>query len=260
MSKVCVLGPSGKMGRELIRLIDEDTRGSMALFAAVDRPGSEILGKPLIGSGVVPVDDIAAGLAEADVYIDFTAPEATIQAAQIARERGIAAVIGTTGLGPDGEAAVAALSERVPVVYAANFSLGVNVLLGLAERAAAALGEDFDIEIVEFHHKHKRDAPSGTALALAEALRRGRGDTLEYRLAREGDVGPRGKDELGVLAVRGGDVVGEHTAYFFGDKERLELTHRAGSRSIFAAGALRAASWVVGKPAGRYTMRDVLGL
>jgi 4-hydroxy-tetrahydrodipicolinate reductase len=254
---VCVLGPSGRMGREVLALCG--ARSNVRVVAAVDAPGSEIIGSEVC-AGVVATADLAAGLARADVYIDFTTPAATRRAAEQACERGVAAVIGTTGLDAAAEAAIARLSERAPVLVAANFSLGVNVLLGLAERAARALGQDFDIEIVELHHKHKRDAPSGTALALAGALNRGRGDELALRLERAGDVGARPENELGVMALRGGDVAGEHTAYFLGPGERLEITHRAGSRSIFAAGALRAAAWLAGKPAGRYSMSQVLGL
>ena len=148
------------------------------------------------------------------------------------------------------------------MLVAANFSLGVNLLLVLAETAARALGPGFDFEVVELHHRHKRDAPSGTALALAEALATGRGQSAEglLRTARSGEVGERTPDEIGVVAVRGGEIIGEHTAYLIGDSERIEISHRAASRDLFAAGALRAALWLAGRPAGRYTMRDVLGL
>jgi 4-hydroxy-tetrahydrodipicolinate reductase len=171
-------------------------------------------------------------------------------------------VIGTTGMGTDVETAIEALSRSVAVVSAPNFSLGVNVLLGLAEQAARALGPEFDLEVVEIHHRLKRDAPSGTAIALAQALAAGRGRNLDdvKSFSREGDVGPRPDEQIGVVALRGGDVVGEHTAYLLGDNERIEITHRASSRAIFAAGALRAAAWAAGKPPGRYDMRDVLGL
>ncbi|WP_428264935.1 4-hydroxy-tetrahydrodipicolinate reductase, partial [Haliangium sp.] len=187
-------------------------------------------------------------------------------AARAATDRGIAGVIGTTGLGDEHQAAVDELAARAPVVWAPNFSLGVHVLLALARQAARALGPSFDIEVVELHHRHKRDAPSGTALALAAALDAGRGDgdpgadALARRFGREGDVGPRARAEMGVMAVRGGDVVGEHTAYLLGEHERLELTHRAGSRDVFAAGALHAAAWTAGRAPGRYGMGDVLGL
>lgn len=259
---LCILGPSGRMGAMLIEQARERT--DVRVVAAVDRAHSEVIGREVC-PGVVATSDLAAGLAAAQVYIDFTTPEATrtvLDAAVNApgEDTRPAAIIGTTGLDADALAAVHAAGERIPVLYAPNFSLGVNVLLGLAERAARALGPDFDIEIVELHHKHKRDAPSGTALALADALSAGRDHGLHNRLARAGDVGARASHELGILAVRGGDVAGEHTAYFLGADERLELTHRAGSRAIFARGALRAAAWIAGRPPGRYTMADVLGL
>lgn len=258
MIDLCVLGPSGRMGRMVIELARQ--RDDMRVVAAVDHAGSRIIGEAM-APNVRATDDLDAGLAAAQVYIDFSTPDATRQAAEKALINGsVAAIIGTTGLTNSGRAAIDMLSQRVPVLVAANFSLGVNVLFGLAERAARALGPAFDVEIVEVHHKHKRDAPSGTALALADALRRGRNDALVNRLSRQGDVGARADDELGVLAVRGGDVAGEHTAYLLGANERLEITHRASSRSIFAQGALHAAAWIADKPAGRYTMNDVLGL
>lgn len=206
-------------------------------------------------------DDIVAGVTACDVYIDFSTPEATRIAAHAAAQQRKAAVIGTTGLSAADETAIAELARVAPIVVAANFSLGVNLVLGLAFQAARAL-EQWDAEVVETHHNKKRDAPSGTALAIAQAIAAGRG--LDYqavkRHSRDGDVGPRPAGEIGVSSMRGGDVVGEHVAYFFGDAERIEIAHRATSRSIFAVGALRAAEWVVGKPPGRYTMLDVLGL
>jgi 4-hydroxy-tetrahydrodipicolinate reductase len=206
-------------------------------------------------------DDLAGAFAACDVYIDFTTPASTRAAAELAASRGLPAVIGTTGLDADADRAIDALAKRAPVIVSANFSLGVNVLLGLAETAARALGPDWDAEVVETHHKLKRDAPSGTALAIARAIAAGHGvdyDSVK-RHARDGEIGARPAGEIGVSAVRGGDVVGEHVAYFFGAAERIELAHRATSRSIFAVGALRAAAWLVGKPPGSYTMQSVLG-
>lgn len=245
------------MGRMVLDLAA--ARSDVRVVSAVDRADSDVIGQRVY-PGVEATSELAAGLIRAQVYIDFTAPGATREAAQEAARLGVAAVIGTTGLDDETHAAIDALSERAPVILAPNFSLGVNVLLGLAERAARALGPEFDLEVVEIHHRHKRDAPSGTALALAEAMNRGRDGALTQQHVREGDMGPRPASELGVMAVRGGDVVGEHTAYFLGPNERVEMTHRAGSRAIFAAGALRAALWLAGKPPGRYTMLDVLGL
>jgi 4-hydroxy-tetrahydrodipicolinate reductase len=214
-------------------------------------------------SGAVDLgDDLSRALDACDVYVDFSAPAATRLAAQAAAPRKRAAVIGTTGLGAADEAALVALAKVAPIVVAANFSLGVNLVLGLARQAARVLGPDWDAEVVETHHGKKRDAPSGTALAIARAIAAGHGADYDAvkRHTRDGDVGARPRGEIGVASVRGGDVVGEHVAYFFGPGERIELAHRATSRSIFAVGALRAATWVVGKPPGRYTMLDVLGL
>lgn len=239
---VCVLGPSGKMGRAVIE--SAKARDDLRVASTVD-----------IG------DDMAAGLAKAQVYVDFTSPDGTHKAAQAALAKKTAAVIGTTGLGADQQHAIAALAKVAPVVVAANFSLGVNLVLGLAKQAAQILGPDWDAEVVETHHNKKRDAPSGTALAIAKAIAAGHGvdyDTVK-RHARDGDIGPRPRGEIGVSTVRGGDVIGEHVAYFFGQAERIEIAHRATSRTIFAAGALRAAAWVVGKAPGRYDMLDVLG-
>ena len=258
-ARVCVLGPSGRMGRAVIDAAAG--RDDVAISAAVDRSGAPGLGSD-VGSGVAAQDDLRAGLAASDVYVDFTTPGSTRAAAELARSLNKAAVIGTTGLTPADEAAVAALAEVAPIVVAANFSLGVNLLLGLVQQAARALGTEWDAEIVETHHRAKRDAPSGTALMIAKAIAAGHGSDYDSvkRHSRDGDIGPRPRGEIGVSTVRGGDVVGEHTAYFYGPAERIEITHRAGSRAIFAAGALRAAAWAVGKPPGRYDMLAVLGL
>jgi 4-hydroxy-tetrahydrodipicolinate reductase len=257
-TRVCVLGPSGRMGRAVI----DAAAGSsdVRIVAAVDRAGAPGLGAS--AGGVVATADLAAGLAGCDVYVDFTTPAATRAAADAARACGRAAVIGTTGMGRDDEAAIAGLAAVAPVVVAANFSLGVNLVLGLVRTAARVLGPDWDAEVVEAHHRAKRDAPSGTALMIARAIAAGHGVDYDQvkRHARDGDIGPRPRGEIGVSTVRGGDVVGEHTALFLGPAERLEITHRASSRAIFAAGALRAAAWVAGQPPGRYDMQAVLGL
>jgi 4-hydroxy-tetrahydrodipicolinate reductase len=211
----------------------------------------------------VPIGaDPEAALAQADVLIDFTAPEATRRIAEQAATRGVALVIGTTGLPDAVRAQLAAAAARVPVVASANMSLGVSVLFGLLDRAARALGDAYDVEIVELHHRHKRDAPSGTALAMGEVLAGALHRDLprDARHGRSGQVGERTREEIGILAVRGGDIVGEHTAYFCGPGERLELTHRAQSREPFARGAVRAALWTRGRAPGLYDMRDVLGL
>jgi 4-hydroxy-tetrahydrodipicolinate reductase len=235
-------------------------RADVEVSAAVDRDGA-----PTISTEVVPgiraSSDMAQGFAASDVYIDFTMPGATQHAASLARARKLPAVIGTTGLTPENERALAELSAVAPIVVAANFSLGVNLVLGLVTQAARMLGPEWDAEVVETHHHNKRDAPSGTALAIARAIAAGHGTDYDKvkRHTRDGDVGPRPRGEIGVSTIRGGDVIGEHVAYFFGSQERIEIAHRATSRTIFAAGALRAAAWVVGKPPGRYDMLDVLG-
>jgi 4-hydroxy-tetrahydrodipicolinate reductase len=247
-----MLGALGRMGREIIRLSGE--LDDIDMVAAVDRNEGTV-------GGILVGTDTGAALAGADVYIDFSAPAATRSAATLAAEHQVAAIIGTTGLGPEDEAALATLAERAPVLVAANFSLGVNLMLVLAEQAARAL-PGFDLEVVELHHRRKRDAPSGTAISVGKALAAGRGVAYDeaHLYAREGDVGPRTDDEIGIVAVRGGGIIGEHTAYLIGEEERVEITHRAASRSIFARGALRAAQWIAGKAPGRYSMRDVLGL
>jgi 4-hydroxy-tetrahydrodipicolinate reductase len=255
---VLVLGPSGRMGRAI--LSTAAGRPEVTIKAAVDRPDAPGLGGE-IAPGVIATTELAAALAACDVYIDFTTPAGTRAAASAARASKCAAVIGTTGLTEAENTAIAQLVEVAPVVIAANFSLGVNLIVGLAKQAAQILGPEWDAEIVETHHSAKRDAPSGTALMIARAIAAGRGvdyDTVK-RHTRDGDIGPRPRGEIGVSTVRGGDVVGEHTATFYGAAERIELGHRATSRAIFAAGALRAAAWVVGKPPGRYDMLDVLG-
>lgn len=257
-ARVLVLGPSGRMGHAV--LAAAAGRSDVKITAAVDREGASAVGTQ-VAPGVTATADLTAGLAACDVYIDFTSPDATRAVAQLAAQRKVAAVIGTTGLGADHERAVAELAAVAPVVVAANFSLGVNLVLGLVRQAAKVLGPDWDAEVVETHHRAKRDAPSGTALAIARAIAAGHGADYDSvkRHARDGDIGPRPRGEIGVSTVRGGDVIGEHVAYFFGAAERVEIAHRATSRTIFAAGALEAAAWVVGKPPGRYDMLDVLG-
>ena len=257
-ARVCVLGPTGRMGRAVLDVARGRT--DVRVVAAIDRPDAGALGLEVL-PGVEASADLTAGLEAADVYSDFTAPSATRYAAQLAARLPRAAVIGTTGMSADDEAAIDALAKVAPVVVAANFSLGVNLLIGLVRTAARALGPDWDAEVVETHHRGKRDAPSGTALMIARAIAAGHGSDYDEvkRHTRDGDVGARPRGEIGVASVRGGDVIGEHVASFFGPAERIEIGHRASTRGIFAGGALRAATWVVGKPPGRYTMLDVLG-
>lgn len=256
---VAILGPTGRMGRALIDAAG--SRTDVRIAAALDRADAPVIGRE-VAPGVLATALIDAALAAAPVYVDFTTSAATRAVALAARTRRVAAVIGTTGLDGEADAAIAALAEVAPVVAAPNFSVGVNLVLGLVAQAARALGPTWDAEIVELHHKAKRDAPSGTALGIARAIAAARGQDLGEVgcFARDGDVGPRPEGQIGAVAVRGGDVVGEHTAYFFGAGERVEVSHRATDRAIFAHGALRAAAWVVGKKPGRYDMLDVLGM
>lgn len=206
-------------------------------------------------------DDLAAMLPRSGVIIDFSSPAATEQVLRLAVQHQIPAVIGTTGHGAEEKARLVALASRIPCVWAGNFSVGVNLLFALTRRAAAVLGDDYDAELVEMHHRFKKDAPSGTAARLLEIIleeRRANPSVLQH--GREGLVGARPRGEVGVHALRGGDVVGDHTVIFAALGERLELTHKASDRGIFAAGALRAAGWLVGRPPGLYDMQDVLGL
>src|SRR5581483_10807612 len=258
----------GKMGRMIVKVLAE-TPGAK-LGAAVEHAGSDALGKDAGAlAGVEPLGvaiekDAAAALARAQVMIDFTAPASTAELVARAAERKVAVVIGTTGLGERELEAVRRAAESTAIVHSANMSLGVNVLFGLLDAAARALGDAYDVEIVELHHRQKKDSPSGTALAMARVLADALGRDLgrDARYGREGQVGARTTDEIGVLAVRGGDIVGEHTAYFCGLGERLELKHQATSRETFARGAVRAAQWLrqPARATGLYDMQDVLGL
>jgi len=264
MVKVVVTGAGGRMGTQIVRLA-HGTEG-MVVAGAVDRPGPPI-GKDagaLAGLGpigVPVVDDLAKALAGADAVIDFTSHEASAVHAEVCAGRGVPLIIGSTGFTPEAKARVAAAARRIPVVLSPNMSVGVNVLFELVRQAAKILGDGYDVEILEIHHKKKRDAPSGTAVRLgevaAEALGRDAKDVLAY--ARHGILGERPPWQIGVQTLRGGDVVGEHTVYFCGEGERLELTHRATSREQFARGAVRAAQWIAGRGPGLYDMADVLG-
>jgi 4-hydroxy-tetrahydrodipicolinate reductase len=265
MTRVVVTGAAGRMGTQIVRLV-RATDG-MSLAGAVERPGSAVgqdAGALAFAgpAGVLVVDDLAKALGGADVVIDFTTHEASARHAETCAERGVPLVIGSTGFTPEAKARVATAAKRIPIVLAPNMSVGVTVLFELVRQAAKVLGDAYDVEIVELHHKKKRDAPSGTAVRLgevaAEALGRDPKDTLAF--SRHGIIGERPPREIGMQTLRGGDVVGEHTVFFCGEGERLELTHRAASREQFARGAVRAAQWIVGKPAGLHDMADVLGL
>ncbi len=264
--KIGVVGASGRMGRMIVSIIAQSD--GCVLAGATEVPGSEHLGADagtLAGvgdNGVILGEDAPAMFAGVDAVIDFTAPVATQAHAQMAAEAGCALVAGTTGLEAVHRAALEAAAALVPIVWAPNMSAGVNLLFAVTQQVARALDDDFDIDIVEMHHHHKVDAPSGTALGLGQAAAAGRGvdfDTVKV-LSREGITGERKRGDIGFATLRGGDVVGEHTVVFAGAGERIELTHRATDRGIFARGAVRAALWTAGKPAGLYSMNDVLGL
>lgn len=255
-ARVAIAGVSGRMGRALARLCQQ-TPG-VALVAVSARGSQEL---PPLPSGVRVAPRLQDVLDGVDVVIDFTAAEVTAEHARACAGAGVGWVLGTTGLDAAADGALAEAAQRIPIVAAPNFSVGIYVLARLAAEATAALGEDFDAEILELHHRMKRDAPSGTALRLAEAVTGARGVGREvYRTTRDGMIGARPRGEVGLQTLRGGDVVGEHTVFFFGEGERLELTHRATSRDTFASGAVRAARWLVGQPAGLHGLGAVLGL
>jgi len=264
--RIGITGCGGRMGRML--LAEVLGSGGMKLAGGSDAAGSAVLSRDLgelAGSsplGMAASADTDALFAAADVVIDFTAPAAAVTHAELAAKHGRALVLGTTGLDPAQTKAVIAAAKRVPIVWAPNMSPAVTLLQGLVQEAARRLGEDYDIEVLEMHHRHKVDAPSGTALALGRAAAEGRAIDLAARSqrVRDGHTGPRKPGDIGFATLRGGDVVGDHTVIFAGEGERLELTHRATNRRLFARGALRAARWVVGKPPGLYGMKDVLGL
>ncbi|MFL2666832.1 MAG: 4-hydroxy-tetrahydrodipicolinate reductase [Burkholderiales bacterium] len=261
--KIAVCGASGKMGRALIGCIRDDD--ALALVGALEVPGNSCLGKDaggLLGfdSGVVISSDIDAVTSSADVLIDFTRPEGTIDHMSVCMSNNTAMVIGTTGFTSAQKESISTASATIPLVMAPNMSLGVNVLLRLLKIASTALGDEYDVEIVEAHHKHKVDAPSGTALrmgeVIAESLGRDLSDCAVY--AREGHTGSRKSKTIGFSTVRAGDIIGEHTAVFAGTGERIEIIHKASDRSNFAVGALRAAKFLSGKKDGLFDMQDVL--
>jgi len=265
--KIGVLGCAGRMGRAIIREV-------LGVDGCSLIGGTEVAGNAAIGQdlgalagledvGLEAHDNALDMISKADAVIEFSTPEATLRHAALAAEHGTAHVVGTTGLDAEAEAVLRETAGRTPIVWAANMSLGVNLLCGLAEQVARSLGpEAFDIEIVEMHHRQKIDAPSGTALALGQAAARGRDVALEdvADRSRDGIIGARRSGDIGFAALRGGDVVGDHSVIFAGIGERIELTHKASDRSIYARGAVHAARWLQGKPAGLYTMADVLGL
>jgi len=264
--RLVVMGAAGRMGRMLVRTIGE--MPGVAVAAALERAGSDALGKDAgVVAGLPPVgvpitDDPLQAVVNADGIVDFTAPAASVELAALAAQARIVHVIGTTGLSPSDLKKIDAAARHAVVVRSGNMSLGVNLLAALVERAAASLGPDWDTEILEMHHKMKVDAPSGTALLLGESAARGRNIALAERSvrSRDGHTGARREGDIGFATLRGGSVVGDHSVIFAGTSERLELTHRAEDRAIFARGAIRAALWGRDKKPGHYSMADVLGL
>ncbi len=263
--RVIITGASGRMGRMLVRAVTE--ADGVQLVGATERAGSEWMGRDageLAGMdalGVVLSDDLSA-LPAADVLIDFTAPEACLAHARYVVQNGLGMIVGTTGHTPEQLQELRDILSASPVVMAANFSVGVNLALQLIEQAAGVLGDDYDAEIFEAHHKHKVDAPSGTALAMGRSLAAGRDVDLDdvAVYAREGITGARKAGDIGFSVMRAGAIVGEHKAMFVADEERIEINHVATDRSVFARGAVRAARWLQGQSAGWYGMREVLGL
>jgi 4-hydroxy-tetrahydrodipicolinate reductase len=269
--KIAVAGAAGRMGQMLVREIAR-TEGC-TLAGALEGPSSDMLGREAgevagVGSshrslkGVKIVADVNSALANADALIDFTVPAATVEHARAAADKGVAMVIGTTGLDPQQTQAIHEAAKKSPILWAANMSIGINVLLALIEKTASMLDPAYDIEVLEMHHRHKIDAPSGTALALGRAAAAGRQVKLEdvWRKSRDGHTGARPAGEIGFATLRGGEEVGVHTVMFAAAGERLELSHRAFSRETYASGAVRGALWLEGKTPGLYGMKDVLGL
>ena len=265
-TRITVTGVSGRMGQMLVQAVASNP--NTVLVGALERAGHDWIGRDLgeamggVASGVVVTADAAAALVNSDAVIDFTAPVATIAIAQAAAQAGIVHVIGTTGMTDDEIAQLRTPATRAVIVRAGNMSLGVNLLTLLTRKVAAALDEDFDIEIIESHHNQKVDAPSGTALMLGEAAAEGRGVKLSdvSDSGRDGITGARQRGDIGFSAIRGGDIVGEHDVMFAGAGERIILRHIASDRALFARGALKAALWGQGRSPGEYDMMDVLGL
>ena len=263
--KVAIAGASGRMGQMLIDAVS--VADDCVLSGALDLASSPVIGSDAAAfagqsSGVLVTSDLQQGLQASQVLIDFTRPEGTMAHLRVCRELGVAAVIGTTGFSAEQKAEIAELAQSISIVMAPNMSVGVNVTLKLLQMAAKALSTGYDIEIIEAHHRHKVDAPSGTALkmgeVIAQALGRDLKDCAVY--AREGVTGERDPSSIGFATIRGGDIVGDHTVLFAGTGERIEISHKSSSRATYAQGSLRAVRFLAGKPAGLFDMFDVLGL
>ncbi|MGH8540815.1 MAG: 4-hydroxy-tetrahydrodipicolinate reductase [Stenotrophobium sp.] len=265
-TRIAILGATGRMGRAITLAAAQNS--AVELGAAIDRAGNPLLGQDaaalagLPAVGVIVTDKLEAAVAQFDVLIDFSRPEGTLAALAVCLRHGKGMVIGTTGFSPTQKVELAAAAKKIPICLSANFSIGVNVTLKLLELAARTLGDAYDVEIVEVHHKHKVDAPSGTALRMGEAVAAGLGRDLKDCAVYEryGNTGAREGKTIGFATVRGGDVVGDHTVMFLGEGERVEISHRASSRMNFSGGAVKAAAWLHGRAAGLYEMKDVLGL
>lgn len=263
--RIAVAGASGRMGRMLIEAIAG--ADDMALAGALDVAGSVAIGQDAAAflgrtSGIAITSDLRAGLANGQVLIDFTRPEGTLAHLAVCRELGVKAVIGTTGFDDAQKAQVAEHAKHLAIVMAPNMSVGVNVVMKLLDVAARALSQGYDIEVIEAHHRHKVDAPSGTALKMGEVLAHALGRDLKQCAvyAREGITGERDPSSIGFATIRGGDIVGDHTVLFAGTGERIEITHRSASRATYAQGSLRAARFIAGRASGLYGMDEVLGL
>ena len=267
MVKVLIAGAAGRMGQQLVKTVQ--AAPDLELAGAFEAPGHAAIGRDageLCGLGAIGVP-VSAGLESVaergEVLIDFTFHTASLDFARLAAQRGLAMVVGTTGLTAEEETELARLAESAfPCVHSANMAVGVNLLFKLVEQTARILGNSYDVEILELHHRMKKDAPSGTAITLGKMAAKGLGRDFDAVAVKErnGIIGARTDAEIGIQSIRGGDIVGEHTVYFAGTGERLELTHKASSRDNFARGAARAAAWLAGKKNGMYTMFDVLGL
>ncbi|MFO1519903.1 MAG: 4-hydroxy-tetrahydrodipicolinate reductase [bacterium] len=257
MVKTIVCGVSGRMGTRIVDLLR--TTEGVSFFGGVEHKGSYAVGTH-IGEAAV-VDDLSKIVAKADAVIDFTQPKATLENLAVVLQNKKPIVIGTTGFSEEEKEKIRDAARSIPVCFSPNMSIGVNVMFKLVSEAARLLGKDYDVEVIEAHHRLKKDAPSGTAMKIADVLLEALSRThKDLRFDREGLIGERKPNEIGMQTIRGGDIVGDHTVMFAGIGERLEITHRATNRDNFARGAVLAAKWLVGKPAGLYDMQDVLGL
>ncbi|MEZ8118076.1 4-hydroxy-tetrahydrodipicolinate reductase [Vibrio splendidus] len=264
--RIAIAGAAGRMGRNLVKAAHQNSEASVG--AGSERPESSLVGVDvgeLCGEGrfdVALVDDLSKAIEEFDVIVDFTAPVSTLANIELCKRHGKKLIIGTTGFSEEEKQVIDTASKEMPIVMAPNYSVGVNLVFKLLEKAAKVMGDYCDVEIVEAHHRHKVDAPSGTAIGMGEAIAGAMGNELNDVAvwSREGITGERTKDEIGFATIRAGDIIGEHTAMFADIGERVEITHKATDRMTFANGAIKAAVWLNDKPAGFYTMTDVLGL